>query len=442
LTPFPTTLSKYVNTFDAVGNITKVVETHGNSFTNRTILMGYDKVYRLTSEKFIQSGVTNTTLHWYDKGFNCVSNSVAGVKTIFRYNALNQVTNMVTGSKQVFFTYDSNGNRTSRKEGTNQDTYAYDDDNRLVQVLKAGTTHNYTYDYRTRRVERVEGATTTKVCFSGGLSVAEFDNGASSPTVQYVRGSDYGGGVGGILYTLRAGNPSFNLHNERGDVTGKVNSSGSLTYQAKYEGFGTHNVQKGSTPDRQRANSKDEDPTGLLNEGFRYRDFLTADPLGFVDGPNRYAYVSQNPWTKFDPHGLSEEDGEDDWPDDPDDEDPADVADAVYQDDGSGSDAGEVQENQRVDEKDDLQDASEPIFYSGWETLDAASSLILGPDGATPCVVCHGMGPLSGYKYGNGYTFSGLGTLSGSKGPNTGRRTQCKGMESICLCSGDNVSWH
>lgn len=45
----------------------------------------------------------------------------------------------------------------------------------------------------------------------------------------------------------------------------------------------------------------------------RYRDtetgtFLTPDPLGFVDGPNRYAYVVQNPWTKFDPHGLKFDD--------------------------------------------------------------------------------------------------------------------------------------
>ena len=55
--------------------------------------------------------------------------------------------------------------------------------------------------------------------------------------------------------------------------------------------------------------SKDEDPTGLLNEGFRYRDletgvWLSRDPAGFVDGPNLYAYVKQNPWTAFDPDGL------------------------------------------------------------------------------------------------------------------------------------------
>ena len=44
------------------------------------------------------------------------------------------------------------------------------------------------------------------------------------------------------------------------------------------------------------ANTKEEDPTGLLCEGQRYRDletgvFITPDPLGMVDGPNLYAYV-------------------------------------------------------------------------------------------------------------------------------------------------------
>ncbi len=34
--------------------------------------------------------------------------------------------------------------------------------------------------------------------------------------------------------------------------------------------------------------------------------FLTRDPAGFIDGPNVYTYVRQNPWTKFDPEGLNE----------------------------------------------------------------------------------------------------------------------------------------
>src|SRR4029078_10231666 len=131
-------------------------------------------------------------------------------------------------------------------------------------------------------------------------------------TVEYVRGSDWGGGGGGILYTLRGGSPSFTHYDGRGDVTTNTDGGDNVTYQASYEAFGTRTQEQGSTNDRQKANTKEEDPSGLLNEGFRYRDleagaFITADPAGFVNGPNVYAYVRQNPWTKFDPEGLKEE---------------------------------------------------------------------------------------------------------------------------------------
>jgi RHS repeat-associated protein len=150
----------------------------------------------------------------------------------------------------------------------------------------------------------------TSVVFSGGTSVQEY-TGASSPAlaVEYVRGSDYGGGVGGILYTIRSGTPSYTHENRRGDVVAKTNASGSLTYQAQYEAFGNQVATSGSTLDRQKSNSKDTDPTNLVNEGFRYRDletgsFITRDPAGMIDGPNEYTYVNQNPWTRFDPEGL------------------------------------------------------------------------------------------------------------------------------------------
>ncbi len=112
--------------------------------------------------------------------------------------------------------------------------------------------------------------------------------------------------MGGILYSVRSGAASFAHYDRRGDVTTRTDATGTITYQASYEASGTHPTEFGSTLDRQKANTKEEDPTGLLNEGMRYRDletgtFITPDPAGFVDGPNLYAYVRQNPWTKFDP---------------------------------------------------------------------------------------------------------------------------------------------
>ena|GEM_PF-2849613 len=132
---------------------------------------------------------------------------------------------------------------------------------------------------------------------------------ALAPTVEYRRGPDMGGGIGGLLHSLRGGTPKYNLGNGRGDVVAQSDQSGALTWTASYEAFGTRPVETGTNADRQRANTKEEDPTGLLWEHFRYRDletgvWLSRDPAGFVDGPNLYAYVNQNPWTKFDPLGL------------------------------------------------------------------------------------------------------------------------------------------
>ena len=111
-----------------------------------------------------------------------------------------------------------------------------------------------------------------------------------------------GVGVGGLLYSMKDGGPKFNLSNGRGDVVAQSDTIGELSWTASYEAGGKRTLETGQNTDKQRANTKDEDPTGLLNEGFRYRDletgvWLSRDPAGFVDGPNLYAYVLQNPWS-------------------------------------------------------------------------------------------------------------------------------------------------
>jgi RHS repeat-associated protein len=181
-----------------------------------------------------------------------------------------------------------------------------------------GGQHAYTYDYRTRRIGRSEPGGATAVSWSGGLSLAEYPvsglqgnvSNATSPTVEYRRGPDMGGGIGGLLHSLRNGTPKYNLGNGRGDVVAQSDATGALTWTASYEAFGKRPVETGTNVDRQRANTKEEDPTALLWEHFRYRDletgvWLSRDPAGFVDGPNLYAYVRQNPWTYWDPEGLS-----------------------------------------------------------------------------------------------------------------------------------------
>lgn len=224
-----------------------------------------------------------------------------------------------------------NGARESRTEGTEVTNYSYDFENRLTGLVNPEGTYAYAYDYRTRRVVRDEstaGEDRTFVIYSGGLSIQEWrdtllsgsnlDTVNDEKQVEYVRGSGLGGGIAGLLYTVRdldegglLDDIRLNHYNARGDVVAQTDNRGEVMYQAAYEAFGRHgdtaNSQEwGEMADRQQANTKDEDPHGNLNEGERYRDleaavFLTRDPLGFSQGANMYTYVVQNPFTKFDP---------------------------------------------------------------------------------------------------------------------------------------------
>ncbi|MBC8205828.1 MAG: hypothetical protein H8E68_01595 [Kiritimatiellaeota bacterium] len=166
---------------------------------------------------------------------------------------------------------------------------------------------------------------TTLHVFDGGLSVQEYNSSPqlSSLTTEFIRGEGMGGGVGGMVYSLKHPDPSApnqepsiicSHANHRGDVIARSDMNGALTSFALYEAYGTRPYEwpeDGSgDPDRQKANTKEEETDlGLLNEGMRYRDldtgtFMTRDPIGYKDGPNIYCYVHCNPITKFDALGL------------------------------------------------------------------------------------------------------------------------------------------
>lgn len=312
--------------YDRAGNVVYVVESYGDpNINDRTVTNVYDKTNRLKEEIIFESGASITeTFYGYDDAHNRIS-KVVTTDTVLTsqldyyfgtfaegYNS-NQVKLVNDGTTSTTFEYDANGNRSYKKvNGATVQSYTWDHENRLTQVIDTAGTYVYAYDHRNRRVVRDEslaGGQSDEISYSGGLSAQEYQSGQTTPFVEYIRGSDYGGGIGGVLYTVRGSDRSYNAYNSRGDVVSKTNQSEVITWQASYEAFGSRTQEQGTTADRQKANTKEEDPTGLLNEGERYRDiefgiFISRDPAGFIDGTNVYTYVRQNPWTSFDPHGL------------------------------------------------------------------------------------------------------------------------------------------
>ncbi|MGB0743360.1 MAG: RHS repeat-associated core domain-containing protein, partial [Opitutales bacterium] len=326
----------YTHTFDLFGNLVRIVETYpAGQLTPRTVTNTNDGADRLKVEAVTGTNAATTT-YAYDRANNRTLRTFDdGTPETWRYAMVSGLNRLdyawidsngdetwATGEARRDYTYNNLGVMSaitgSEGDTTDQD-FEYDYENRLLDVADSTASKDYTYayDYRTRRSLRDEssaGGVSTEVSFSGGTSAREYDGGSSTPTVEYVRGSDYGGGIGGILYTLRSGTPSFKHYNSRGDVVAATDGTGSLTYQAAYEAFARHgdtpsSEEWGSTADRQQGNTKDEDGWGALNEGFRYRlldegVFMQPDQLGYADGVNHYVYVKQNPLTYYDPLGL------------------------------------------------------------------------------------------------------------------------------------------
>lgn len=216
-------------------------------------------------------------------------------------------------------TYDERGNLTEIEEDGVSTTFNYDEFDMLISTNGGGEYSTHTYDYRGRRVEHGFGNANkeyqTTYTYSDGTNVLETKldmNNASEKTTLFYRGSDQGGGVGGINYSEFANGDDLNykFYNLRGDVIMGLDSNRNKSSTYYFE-FGQNEQLSGDiTTDRHRANTKVEDETNLLNDGKRFRHleldvFLTPDPLEYVDGFNPYIYCNQNPWGKWDPEGLA-----------------------------------------------------------------------------------------------------------------------------------------
>ncbi|MBO6102755.1 MAG: hypothetical protein J6P03_05825, partial [Opitutales bacterium] len=337
--------------YDLGGNVVYLVNSQNNSSAvNRWEgTLSYDAFDRLVSEGFYDGESFKYTTYTYDKNSNRTSRvlSCTGggnpnwyTETInYTVNALNQVSSLTktrqpmdiyntpTGTPTIStwaMTYNARGNLAGISDGESMTSYVYDAYDMLVDAFKdIGEGANYeqvrtqsVYDYRGRRIKREVssiGATprtkTKEYSYADGVSVLE--TGLTGTTLTY-RGSDQGGGVGGVNYTEYANGDDLNykIYNLRGDVIKTIGANQATKSFSHYYAFGNHDDVYGSIPnDDFRANTKVEDDDNLLNEGKRFRHielgiFLTPDPLEYVDGPNPYIYCNQNPWGRWDPEGL------------------------------------------------------------------------------------------------------------------------------------------
>jgi len=286
------TLDFFQYTLDAVGHRTQAVDTNGTtSYT-------YDNLDRLTGVIYPDG---EQVTYAYDAAGNrtAMTSTVSGA-IAYTYDTANRL--LSAGSTTA--TWDVNGNMLTK----GSTTYTYDAANRLTQVVSGTTTVQYTYTGDGKRVQRTQGGSTTQYLWDTNSPLAvvlvEVTDGV---TTTYLCGADL------LAQYDAAGNPTYLLTDGQGNVRLLVDGNGNVVGSNDYDVFGAVRATSGSASTTYRnAGHAADDAVGLVYMRARWYDptlgrFLTPDPrlpgAWNVQDWNRYVYERNNPMTYIDADG-------------------------------------------------------------------------------------------------------------------------------------------
>jgi RHS repeat-associated protein len=223
------------------------------------------------------------------------------------------------------FGYDPHGNLTSMPHLA---TIDWDDADRMRMVdLGGGGTAYYHYDgagQRVRKVIKRVGGLAEERIYLGGYEVhRRRQNGTVSFERQTVHIMDDARRIALVeTTTVDGGTPvdplevriRYQLDNHLGSSTLELDQHTAVISYEEYHPYGTTSLWLGSpgtevSDRRYRYTGKEkDDETGLYYHGARHyapwlARWLSPDPAGLVDGPNRYAYATCRPISGHDPSG-------------------------------------------------------------------------------------------------------------------------------------------
>jgi RHS repeat-associated protein len=229
----------------------------------------------------------------------------------------------LVSSEDADFIYDLNGNLIKKTVGKIETFYSYDALDRLIKIINNEFQIEYTYDPFGRRTsKKIYDFTAQKLkrqnfIFDGDKEIGSTNDNNIVNELR-ILGLGSHAEIGAAIALELNGETYAPINDHRGSVCSLVNAQTAQTEEFyRYSAFGerkTYNLrghQKNSSLDNPWGfcSKRTEGETGLIYFGMRYYDpaigrWITKDPLGFIDGSNRYLYVGNNPFSRLDAHGL------------------------------------------------------------------------------------------------------------------------------------------
>lgn len=292
----------------------------------------------ITNLQFAECWALDETGNWSSFRQDDTGNGTWDLNQFRTDNTVNEITDITesVGSSWVTPTYNEAGNMTTIPQPvdpTTSFTATYDAWGRLVKIVDgSNTVAEYDYDGVKRRV-------TQKIYIGGSLSetrhlyytepnqwqvIEERVDSSGDPSRQFVWGVRYQDEL-----VLRDRDTTTNgtlderlygLQDANWNISSVINMAGSVQERFTYNAYGkpaflssSFTSQSSSTVDWEtlycgyRFDATTElfhirNRTYLFNVG----EWLSRDPLDYLDGMNLYAYVGNNPINKRDPLGLAQ----------------------------------------------------------------------------------------------------------------------------------------
>jgi RHS repeat-associated protein len=237
--------------------------------------------------------------------------------------------NGLTHDGEYHYIYDANGNLKEKVSEGESFSFQYDALNRLTSVIiDEDLKIQYNYDPQSRRTEKIiqeytpseqwEILEIKKFIYVDNNEIGEV-NTHGEITTHRILGLSSGSEIGATVALEIDDTLYATINDYRGNITCLVNANTSeVTEFYRYTAFGeetifSHDLSIKSNEEAlcpwRYSSKRYETETNLVYFGKRYYSpkigrWITTDPLGYVDGINRYCYVHNNPLENIDHYGL------------------------------------------------------------------------------------------------------------------------------------------
>lgn len=304
-----------VDGIDSYGNITAIHfnDPQGEWKPNFT----YDSLNQLKSE---EEDMTHT--YSYDGRSNRIQDNLS----TYSVDAIDQLNTI--GDKDCY-SYDLNGNLASKNIDGKLTLFRYDALDRLSEVEQpTECLATYTYDAYNRRISKSSSVwnSSTKqwvvsnqinYLYDGNKEIGTTDLNGRIKELRVlgigVMNSGENTEIGASVALELNGKVYAPINDHRGNICCLVDSgTGDAAESYRYSAFGTTTIftPQGDVGNPWQFSSKRLDPeSGFVYYGKRYYDpqssrWITKDPLGEFDGPNPYIFLHQSPMDSIDLYGL------------------------------------------------------------------------------------------------------------------------------------------